>query len=123
MQKKGSPEKNTIPHVSKDLNWRQLNSIFSPDKLVIFVVLVVNCFQHVGCITFSTLSFFSKGSGKVIKKREREREREKEKERGRERKRKRKIKRKKRRKKEKEQVCSGKKNASIVLTVAFGIFL
>ena len=76
---------------------------------MIFVVLVVICFQHVGCITFSTLSFFSKGAGKVIKKREREREREKEKERGRERKRKRKIKRKKRRKKEKEQVCSGKK--------------
>ena len=123
VQKKGSPEKNTIPHVSKDLNWRQLKSIFSPDKLVIFVVLVVNCFQHVGCITFSTLSFFSKGSGKVIKKkRKRKGKRERERERGREEE----EEEDKEKETEKERERTSllwKKNASIVLTVAFGIFL
>ena len=36
------PRKNTIPHLSKDFNSRQLKSIFFfADELVIFVVLAV----------------------------------------------------------------------------------
>ena len=95
------PRKNTIPHLSKDFNWRQLkfdsNFLFA-DELVIFVVLVrlvvlvvlVVCVvlvlsgvQHVDCVTFSTLSCLLNVQSEKEKEEEQKKGKERKRERGR----------------------------------------